>query len=128
MNIFFSLLVKVLKSKWELLPEDLQKIVEVAAGAVSEWIYAQMEFHNQQALAVLREKENVEILKFPDDLLLKLKLLTKKTLDEEATKLMLEKNNPRFKRVYDAYEGFRVSYELWGDLSDKAYQESLKLE
>ena len=55
-------------------------------------------------------------------------MLTKKTLDEEATKLMLEKNNPRFKRVYDAYESFRVSYELWGDLSDKAYQESLKLE
>ena len=29
----------------------------------------------EDELAVLREKENVEILKFPDDLLLKLKLL-----------------------------------------------------
>ena len=122
----FELMINT--SKWDLLPKDLQKIVEVAAGAISEWIYAQMEFHNQEALSKLREKQNVEILRYPDDVLIKLKILTKKTLDEEATKLMLEKNNPRFKRVYDAYEGFRVSYELWGDLSDKAYQESLKLE
>ena len=122
----FELMINT--SKWDLLPKDLQKIVEVAAGAISEWIYAQMEFHNQEALSKLREKQNVEILRYPDDVLIELKILTKKTLDEEATKLMLEKNNPRFKRVYDAYESFRVSYELWGDLSDKAYQESLKLE
>ncbi len=115
-------------SKWSLLPEDLQKIVEVTAGAISEWIYAQMEFHNQQALVDLRKKKNVEILKFPNDVLTKLKHLTKKTLDEEATKLLNEKNNPRFKQVYDAYESFRANYKLWDELSDEAYQESLKLE
>ena len=111
-----------------LLPEDLQKIVEVTAGAISEWIYAQMEFHNQAALATLRKKQNVEILKYPDDVLTTLKFLTKETLDEEAEKLMSENNNPRFKKVYDAYENFRKNYELWGGLSDKAYQESLQLE
>ena len=57
-----------------------------------------------------------------------LKFLTKETLDEEAEKLMSENNNPRFKKVYDAYENFRKNYELWGGLSDKAYQESLELE
>jgi TRAP-type mannitol/chloroaromatic compound transport system substrate-binding protein len=87
-----------------------------------------MEFHNQQALVDLRKKKNVEILKFPNDVLIKLKHLTKNTLDEEATKLLNEKNNPRFKQVYDAYESFRSSYELWDELSDEAYQESLKLE
>ena len=50
------------------------------------------------------------------------------TLDEEATKLLNEKNNPRFKQVYDAYESFRANYKLWDELSDEAYQESLKLE
>ena len=115
-------------SKWSLLPEDLQKIVEVTAGAISEWIYAQMEFHNQQALVDLRKKKNVEILKFPNDVLIKLKYLTKKTLDEEATKLLNEKNNPRFKQVYDDYESFRANYKLWDELSDEAYKESLKLE
>jgi len=122
----FELMIN--NSKWMLLPEDLQKIVEVAAGATSEWIYAQMEFHNQEALAKLREKQNIEILKFPDDVLAELRFLTKKTLDEEAEKLMNEKKNSRFKKVYDAYENFRASYELWGELSDKAYQKSLKLE
>ena len=122
----FELMIN--NSKWRLLPEDLQKMVEVAAGAISEWIYAQMEFHNQEALAKLRKKQNVEILKYPDDVLTTLKFLTKETLDEEAEKLMSENNNPRFKKVYDAYENFRANYELWGDLSDKAYQKSLKLE
>ena len=122
----FELMIN--NSKWMLLPEDLQKIVEVTAGAISEWIYAQMEFHNQAALATLRKKQNVEILKYPDDVLTTLKFLTKETLDEEAEKLMSENNNPRFKKVYDAYENFRKNYELWGGLSDKAYQESLQLE
>ena len=67
------------------------------------------------------------ILKFQDDLLLKLKLLTKKTLDEEAATLMNEKNNPRFKQVYDAYESFRSNYSNWNKLSDEAYQKSLEL-
>ena len=121
----FELMIN--KTKWALLPEDLQKIVEVAASAVGEWIYAQMEFHNQQALSILRKKENIEILQFPDDVLLKLKFLTKKTLDEEAVYLMNEKNNPRFKQVYDAYETFRSNYKNWNELSDEAYQKSLEL-
>ena len=121
----FELMIN--KTKWALLPEDLQKIVEVAASAVGEWIYAQMEFHNQQVLSILRKKENIEILQFPDDVLLKLKFLTKKTLDEEAVYLMNEKNNPRFKQVYDAYETFRSNYKNWNELSDEAYQKSLEL-
>ena len=79
-------------------------------------------------MAKLRKKQNVEILKYTDDVLTTLKFLTKETLDEEAEKLMSENNNPRFKKVYDAYENFRKNYELWGGLSDKAYQESLQIE
>jgi len=71
-------------SKWSLLPKDLQKIVETAAAATSEWIYAQMEFHNQQALTELKTKQNVQILEFPEEVLSSFKQLTKQTLDEEA--------------------------------------------
>lgn len=108
--------------KWSLLPKDLQRIVEVAAAATSEWIYAQMEFNNQQALTELRTKQNVQILQFPDEVLSELKRLTKETLDEEAAA------NPEFKRVYDAYEQFRLNYQAWDELSEEAYQKSLRLE
>jgi TRAP-type mannitol/chloroaromatic compound transport system substrate-binding protein len=109
-------------SKWSLLPKDLQKIVETAAAATSEWIYAQMEYHNQLALIELRTKQNVQILEFPEEVLSKLKHLTRETLDEEAAA------SPAFKRVYDAYESFRASYEGWDELSEEAYQASLRLE
>ena len=109
-------------NKWKTLPTDLQKLTEVAAAATSEWIYAQMEFHNQAALKELQAKQNIEILPFPDDVLLTLKRLTKKTFDEEAMV------NPEFKRVYEAYENFRADYQVWDDLADGTYKRGLRLE
>ncbi|MGB1800802.1 MAG: TRAP transporter substrate-binding protein, partial [Gammaproteobacteria bacterium] len=108
--------------KWQTLPEDLQQIVKVAAAATSEWIYAQMEFNNQQALTELRTKKNIQILEFPEEVLKEFKRLTKVTLDEEAAA------NPKFKRVYDAYETFRTNYQAWDELSEESYQKSLRLE
>ncbi len=116
----FELMIN--NSKWQTLPEDLQKIVEVTAAATSEWIYAQMEFHNQEALTELRTKQNVEILEFPEEVLKEFKRLTKETLDEEAAA------SPEFKRVYDAYEDFRNRHQAWDELSEEAYQKSLRLE
>jgi TRAP-type mannitol/chloroaromatic compound transport system substrate-binding protein len=116
----FELMINA--AKWSLLPKDLQKIVEIAAAANSEWIYAQMEFHNQQALAELKTKQNVQILEFPKEVLSGFKRLTRETLDEEAA------TNPAFRRVYDAYEAFRNSYESWDELSEESYQASLRLE
>ena len=115
----FELMIN--NSKWSLLPRDIQRTVEVAAAATSEWIYAQMEFHNQQALIELKTKQNVQILKFPEEVLTELRRLTRETLVEEAAA------NPEFKRVYDAYESFRVSYQGWDELSDEAYQDSLRI-
>ena len=116
----FELMIN--NTKWSLLPEDLQKIVQTAAAANSEWIYAQMEFHNQQALKELRTKQNVQIIEFPKEVLSEFKRLTKETLDEEAAA------NAMFKQVYEAYESFRADYEDWDELSEESYQASLRLE
>ena len=105
---------------WAQLPQYLQLIVETAAAAVSEWIYAQMEFQNQAALSELRSKQNVEVLEFPPEVLAELKRLTRETLDEEASK------NPKFKKIYDAYTTFSKSYEDWSKMSDEAYQKALR--
>jgi len=80
-----------------------------------------MEYHNQQALTELKTKQNVQILEFPEEVLLSFKLLTKETLDEEAAV------SPTFKRVYDAYENFRSNYASWDKLSEESYQTSLRL-
>lgn len=114
----FELMIN--RNKWDTLSADLQAIVETAAAATNEWIYAQMEFNNQQALSELRTKQNIQILPFPDEVLAELRKLTTETLREEASA------NEQFRKVYDAYEGFRQNYDLWDEVSDKPYQKSLK--
>ncbi len=105
---------------WAQLPEDLQLMVETTAAAVSQWIYAQMEFHNQASLKELRSKQNVEVLEFPAEVLAELKRLTRETLDEEASK------NAKFKKIYDANPAFSESYKDWSKMSDEAYQKALR--
>ena len=107
--------------KWASLPADLQRAVEVTATAINGWMYAQMGFYNQQALNELKSKENIQIVEFPEEVLLALKQATRETMAEESAA------NPAFKRVYDSYKSFQASYEGWDALSEQSYQNSLKL-
>ena len=110
----FELMVNL--AKWKTLPEDLQKIIEVAARANSEWIYAEMEFHNQLALQELKQQKKVQVLPFPEDVTQTLRAMAKETFAEEAAK------DPDFKRVHDAYQEFMQSYGEWEQMSERSYQ------
>lgn len=79
-----------------------------------------MEYQNQKALQVLREKKYVEVLAFPAAVLSELRRLTETTLHEEA------EADPEFKRIYDAYNAFSKDYSEWSAMSDEAYQLSIK--
>jgi len=114
----FELMIN--SSDWEELPDDLQSIVEIAAAASGKWIFTEMEYYNQLALQELRQKNNVEMLEYPAQVLRELRRLTTLTLDEEAAK------DADFKRVYSAYEKFRHSYAEWNEISDESYQRSLQ--
>lgn len=118
-NTVFELLIN--SQAWSQLPADLQLMVETVAAATNLWVYAQMEFHNQQALKQLRQKKNVEILEFPEEILTELQRLSKQTLKEEASK------NPKFQTIYNAYTSFHQDYKDWNEISDAAYQRASKL-
>ncbi len=113
----FELMINL--TAWKSLPPDLQRIIEVAARANSEWIYAEMEFHNQEALKTLREQKNIQVLPFPAEVLAELKTTAKLTFDEEAEK------DPEFKRIYQAYKSFMQSYSEWDTMSERAYQQAI---
>ncbi len=115
----FELMINT--DKWASLPADLQRAVEVTATAINGWMYVQMGFYNQQALNELKSKENIQIVEFPEEVLLALKQATRETMAEESAA------NPAFKRVYDSYKSFQASYEGWDALSEQSYQNSLKL-
>ncbi len=100
---------------WDSLPADLQAIVDNAAQAENLRMLSEMEQKNLSALAELQQREGIQILPFPKEVLAKLKTLTDETLQEEADK------NPKFKAIYEAYQAFRVQNEAWSDISENAY-------
>ncbi|PHS33501.1 MAG: ABC transporter substrate-binding protein [Methylophaga sp.] len=100
---------------WDDLPLDLQAIISNAAMAENMRIFSEMEQKNLSALQELKNRSSVKIHRFPDDVLAKLRTLTDETLAEEAAK------DPKFKRIYDAYQAFRLQNDAWSDISENAY-------
>jgi len=100
---------------WDSLPADLQAIVSNAAMAENVRMLSEMEQKNMSALQELKDRPNVQIHRFPADVLATLKTLTDETLEEAAT------TDPKFKRVYDAYQAFRLQNDAWSDISENAY-------
>jgi len=114
----FELMINL--ERWQQLPADLQKIVEIAAASTNKWIYTAMEYHNSQALQELKQKKHIEMLEFPVDVISELRNLTADTLNEEA------ETDADFKRVYEAYLNFRKTYTEWDSVADKSYQQILE--
>ncbi len=100
---------------WESLPTDLQAIISNAAQAENLRMLSEMEQKNMAALDQLRKREGIEIHRFPNEVLSRLKKLTNETLIEEAER------DPKFKRVYDAYQNFRKKNDAWSAISENAY-------
>ena len=100
---------------WESLPADLQAIISNAAQAENLRMLSEMEQKNMAALDELRKREGIEIHRFPNEVLSRLKTLTNETLIEEAER------DPKFKRVYDAYQNFRKKNDAWSAISENAY-------
>ena len=100
---------------WESLPIDLQAIISNAAQAENLRMLSEMEQKNMAALDELRMREGIEINRFPNEVLSTLKKLTNETLIEEAER------DPKFKRVYDAYQNFRRKNDAWSAISENAY-------
>lgn len=100
---------------WDALPADLQAIIRQAAQAENLQMASEMEYKNALALDELRQREEIEIKPFPKEVMTRLKTLTTETLEEEAEK------NPKFKKVYEAYNAFRSQDEKWTEISEEAY-------
>ncbi len=107
------------QAAWDKLPEDLQRIVEVAAQATDLWMLTRFEALNAEALSEIQAMEGVEMLPFPSEMTRKLKTLTDKTLTELAA------NDTQFAKVYDAYKAFQVKHGAWNDVSERAYHDAL---
>ena len=108
------------RQAFEELPADLQKIIEIAARSINQWMLSKFEALNIKALQELKAESHIQILAFPPDVIKELKRLTDETLAEEAAK------DAAFKKVYEAYKKFQAEYAEWNAIADDAYYQALQ--
>jgi TRAP-type mannitol/chloroaromatic compound transport system substrate-binding protein len=103
------------KKAYHSLPNDLQRIVDMAAMEANIWTLNEFEAGNGEALKELVETHKVDLRRFPDTLLSALKKLSQETLEEEAQK------NSDSRKVHTAFSQFKKQIGSWGKVSEKAY-------
>ena len=105
------------KSKFESLPTDLQEIVRKGIESLNIWMQCEFDSKNSVYLNKLLNEENVQLKVFPTDVL--------KSFKEKSNEVLLEmiEKDPKSKKIFDAYEDFRVKFKDWSVVSDKIYYE-----
>lgn len=103
------------KQRYESLPADLQKIIEVATRAVNQDMLDEYTAHNSQALNELINKHKVDVRPFPNDVLATLRQYADEIYQEQAAK------DPFFAKVYDNYKGFLAGSRNYMKISEEAY-------
>ena len=103
------------------LPTDLQAMVKVATQAINADMLNDYAAANSRSYTQLQKNNDVEILRYPDDVLIKLKNISYEILAEEASK------DPLFAEVYASYKDFQESAEPYTEISEQAYGETRQL-
>lgn len=103
------------KEAFEELPKDLQSIVRNACKVVNQDMLAEYTARNNQALKTLVEKHNVDLRRFPDDVLKKLRNLSDDVVAEVA------KNDKMSRKVYESFKKFRDQAMEWHRISEQTY-------
>ncbi len=106
------------KEAFAALPADLQAIVMTCCRAVNDNMLAEYTARNHEALRVLVDEHGVQLRRFPDAVLSKLKELADEVLDEIAA------GDALFRKVYDNYRKFRQQVTAWHAISERAIYEA----
>ena len=100
------------------LPEDLQSIVLNACKVVNLDLLSEYTARNPAALQTLVEKHKVKLRRYPDDVVRKLRQISREVVAEVASR------DPFSKKVYDSYEAFYQASKGWSDVSELAYMQA----
>jgi len=103
------------KKAFEALPADLQSIVMNACRVANQDMLAEYTSRNNAALHTLVTEHKVDLRRFPDEVLKKLRELSDEVVAEVAAK------DPMSKKVYDSFKSFRDQAIAWHDVSERAY-------
>ncbi len=109
------------KKAFDALPKDLQTIVTTACKAANLDGLSEYTARNNEALHTLVTKHKVDLRRFPDEVLKKLKVISDEVVAEVAAK------DPKSKKVYESFRKFRDQVVAWHDVSERAYMNARAL-
>ncbi|MCQ8781781.1 TRAP transporter substrate-binding protein [Mangrovibrevibacter kandeliae] len=101
------------KAAWDGLPDDLKAIVKAAAMACNVESNAWCDATNAEAMKDLVDNFGVIAQPLPQDVVEKLREVTKQTLEELAAA------DPQTKKVHEAYMAFKAQYGAWAATSNE---------
>lgn len=107
---------------WNGLPKDIQTMIKTATLETTLWSFAFFEAANVEALVTIRNDfPEVELIRFPDEVLKELKRLTGELFDESS------EGDPAFTKVREAVDKFAVDLDTWSNISIESYLPALEL-
>jgi TRAP-type mannitol/chloroaromatic compound transport system substrate-binding protein len=110
------------KEALQSLPADLQSIVTNAAKVANLEMLADFSARNNQALKTLVEEHGVELRKFPDEVIRRLRELSAAVVAEAGA------NDPMSTKVYASFKAFNKQVSEWTRISEQAYLEARTME
>ena len=106
------------KEAWETLPPDLQAIVETTCQAITTDMVAEYTHGNAYALQQLVEDPEVELRRFPQEVLDVLKQMTDEIVAEWIA------DDPAAKKIADSYYAFLEKSAFGQKVTEQAYLET----
>lgn len=99
------------KSAYNLLPENLKKIISTAAKALNISMLSEFEKLNIEYLEKIENEKTVEIIKFPDEVLETFKTITNNVLAKIISEDVMSK------KIYNSYSKFQKNISKWSHFS-----------
>ncbi|WP_417829968.1 TRAP transporter substrate-binding protein [Thalassospira sp.] len=106
---------------WNDLPDDLKAIIEQANRAVNQMVLSEFTARNNQALDTLRNKHNVDVRPFSNDILTGLGKLSGEVLRD------LVASNPLSQEVFESLIKFRSQSVAWSKFSESSFAQARTL-
>lgn len=103
------------KKAYEELPADLQQIVTACCMAVNDRMLAEFTARNSEALQTLVNEHGVQLRKFPDQVIKRLRDLSNEIIAEGAA------TDPLYARVYESVSAFQKRSSAYLMIAEDAY-------
>ena len=103
------------KQAYDALPKDLQQVVAVACQAANNDMLSEFTARNGDALATLVNDHNVQLKRFPDEVIDKLRSTSEEVVGDVAAA------DAESKKVYENFTAFRQKVASWTTLSETGY-------